>query len=192
MTQWSGFGKKVVSHVVGWLYSFTCVMSRGFDTSRFCSFQMYLNMLFLTLLFIDTGCPSSSSTPASPPSPARPAIFCRSSSSSCAIVFLPVAVVLLVLSSLEDLACEGEDCDWSSLFSLVEVELERMRRRVCVLVSWRREAVRIESMVIDVLGCLVDGKEESQMFGTYCRVIGACSLLFVLLVDYQRWHHRER
>lgn len=49
--------------------------------------QMYLNILFFTLRFIDTGWPSSISTPASPPSPARPVIFCRSSSSSCAMVF---------------------------------------------------------------------------------------------------------
>jgi len=43
---------------------------------------MYLNIFSLTLRFIDTGCPFSSSNPASPPSPARPAILsCRSRSS---------------------------------------------------------------------------------------------------------------
>jgi len=119
---------------------------------------MYLNMLFLTLLFIDTGCPSSSSTPASPPSPARPAIFRRSSSSSCAIVFLPVVALLLLFSSLVGLACEGDDCAEPSFFSLVKVELERMRRRVYVLVSWRREAARRKSMLFELLGCLMDGK----------------------------------
>lgn len=112
-------------------------------------FQMYLNMLFLTPLFIDTGCPSSSSTPASPPSPARPAIFCRSSSSSCAIVFLPVVVLLFSLFSLADLACEGEDFERSSFFSPVEVELKRMRLKVRAVLSWRKEAVRMGSMLFD-------------------------------------------
>ena len=45
------------------------------------------NMLLLTLLFIATGCPFSSSRPAAPPSPEMPSSFCRSSSSSSAIVF---------------------------------------------------------------------------------------------------------
>jgi hypothetical protein len=148
-----------------------------------CSFQMYLNMLFLTLLFIDTGCPSSSSTPASPPSPARPAIFRRSSSSSWAIVFLPVVALLLLFSSLVGLACEGDDCAELSFFSLVEVELERMRRRVCVLVSWRREAARRESMLFELLCCLMDGREDSQTFRTYCRVELRGH------VHYQQWHH---
>ena len=41
-------------------------------------------MLFLTLRFIDTGTPSSYSTPDAPPSPAISDIFARSSSSSSA------------------------------------------------------------------------------------------------------------
>lgn len=49
--------------------------------------QIYLNILFFTLRFIETGWPSSNSTPDSPPSPLRPAIFRRSSSSISAMVF---------------------------------------------------------------------------------------------------------
>lgn len=37
--------------------------------------QIYLNILFLTPLFIETGCPSSYSTPEAPPSPACSCIF---------------------------------------------------------------------------------------------------------------------
>jgi hypothetical protein len=48
---------------------------------------MYRNMLFFTLLFIETGWPSSYSIPASPPSPATPCIFSCSSLSSSAWVF---------------------------------------------------------------------------------------------------------
>jgi hypothetical protein len=160
---------------------------------------MYLNILFLTLLFIDTGCPSSNSTPASPPSPARPAIFRRSSSSSCAIVFLPVVALLLLslllvvaswLGRALDLICEDEGCDGSSFFSLVEVELERRRRIACGLVSCRKEAVRIGSMVIDVRSCLVSDGEGIQICVTYCRVTRAHPLRCVLLVD-QRWHHSQ-
>jgi len=47
---------------------------------------MYLNILLLTLRFIATGWPSSYSTPDSPPSPERPDIFWRNSSSSSAWV----------------------------------------------------------------------------------------------------------
>lgn len=49
---------------------------------------MYRNMLFFTLRFIATGAPSSYSIPASPPSPERPDILRRSSSSNCACDFL--------------------------------------------------------------------------------------------------------
>lgn len=79
----------------------------------------------------------------------------------------------------------------SFCFSLVEVELERMRRRV---VSWRKEAVRMESMMGDVLGCLTNYRKERQVSVTYCRVRRACSSLSVLLADewcYQRWHHKR-
>lgn len=50
--------------------------------------QIYLNMLFFTPLFMETGFPFSSSMPASPPSPAMPSSFWRSSSSNSACVFL--------------------------------------------------------------------------------------------------------
>jgi hypothetical protein len=49
--------------------------------------HMYRNMLFLTLRFMDTGLPSSYSTPLSPPSPERPRNFSCSSWSSSACVF---------------------------------------------------------------------------------------------------------
>lgn len=54
---------------------------------------MYLNMLFLTALFIVAGLPSSVSTPLAPPSPDISSSFLRSSSSDSASVFLRVAVV---------------------------------------------------------------------------------------------------
>lgn len=49
--------------------------------------QIYRNMLFLTLLFMLTGWPSSSSNPAAPPSPDMDSNFSRSSSSNSACVF---------------------------------------------------------------------------------------------------------
>lgn len=54
---------------------------------------MYLNMLFLTALFIVAGLPSSVSTPLAPPSPDISSSFLRSSSSDSASVFLRVVVV---------------------------------------------------------------------------------------------------
>ena len=51
------------------------------------SSQIYRNILFLTPLFIAVGWPSSSSTPAIPPSPASSAIFSASSASISASVF---------------------------------------------------------------------------------------------------------
>lgn len=49
---------------------------------------MYRNMLSLTDRFIAAGWPSSYSTPEAPPSPDRPSILARSSSSSWDWVFL--------------------------------------------------------------------------------------------------------
>ena len=49
---------------------------------------MYLNILLRTDRLRSAGRPSSYSTPAAPPSPPKPAIFKRSSSSSWAMVFL--------------------------------------------------------------------------------------------------------
>jgi hypothetical protein len=155
---------------------------------------MYLNMLFLTLLFIDTGCPSSSSTPASPPSPARPAIFRRSSSSSWAIVFLPVVVLLLLsLSSLVGLASKDGDCAELSFLPLVEVELERMRRTVWARVSWRREAVRMESMVVVVRSYLMMVERRLICLAPTVELRGHFHcLIYCLSHDYQQWHHREK
>lgn len=61
---------------------------------------MYRNMLSLTDRFIATGWPSSYSTPEAPPSPDRPSILARSSSSSWDWVFLGAGGVDGVVSGV--------------------------------------------------------------------------------------------
>jgi hypothetical protein len=75
--------------------------------------HMYLNMLFLTLLFIAAGFPSSYSIPAAPPSSSCPCSFANTSASSSAWVFF------LGLGSSDGLTVEF----WaSSLAALEEAE----------------------------------------------------------------------
>ncbi|KAI1147848.1 hypothetical protein F4825DRAFT_436039 [Nemania diffusa] len=72
------------------------------------SHHIYRDIVFLTLLFIATGLPSSYSMPASPPSPAMPDIFRRSSSSCCAIVFfyIRIGVIMTVVVLRDAGGCE--------------------------------------------------------------------------------------
>lgn len=66
---------------------------------------MYRNMFSRTPLFMATGFPSSSSRPASPPSPARLCILSRNSASSCAWVFFFSVSGLIGESGWVELCC---------------------------------------------------------------------------------------
>jgi len=121
-----------------------------FPTPNAAQDQIYLNILFFTLLFIATGTPSSYSTPASPPSPECPLIFCLNSSSISATVFF-----FFLTPPLSSAALAEVDASHCPLPFPASPELEEFDR-VCKGVEQRYDAActRVEQHIQDKLHTL--------------------------------------